>query len=385
MDLGSRSINVLSLFDGMSCGQIALKELGVNVNNYYASEIDKHAIKLTQHNFPNTIQLGDVTKWKQWDIDWSSIDLIMGGSPCQGFSFAGKQLAFDDPRSKLFFVFHEIRDVILQSNPSAMFLLENVKMKKEYEAVISQYMGIPPIQINSALVSAQNRVRLYWTNIANEPYGLFGDMQCMIPQPKDKGVLLRDILETDVPDKYYLSEKIIKGFIKHTENSKNKGSGFAWSPTTGTKKANCITSRCHKMGVDDNYIITHNTQTRNGKGKGGKGHLSKTDQKSYCLDTGNGQAIEFLNERQKANHKNENEKANTFLSTSWKGSQANGMTLVGATKIRRLTTIECKRLQTVPHWYDMSIVSDTQQYRALGNGWTIDVIKHILSHANFLI
>jgi len=141
------------------------------------------------------------------------IDLLIGGSPCQGFSFAGKQLAFDDPRSKLFFEFVRLKN---ECNPT-YFMLENVKMKKEFELIISKYMGVAPIEINSALLSAQNRVRLYWTNIANEPFGLFGDMQCTIPQPKDKGILLRDVLETEVLQKYYLSDKALATVTRKRE------------------------------------------------------------------------------------------------------------------------------------------------------------------------
>jgi DNA-cytosine methyltransferase len=152
-------MNVLSLFDGMSCGQIALKKLGIQVDNYFASEIDKHAIAVTMHNFPNTIQLGDVTKVFAKDLP--KIDLLIGGSPCQGFSFAGKQLNFDDPRSKLFFEFVRL----LEETKPKYFLLENVLMKKEYEQIITDHLGVEPIFINSALVSAQNRKRLYWTNI----------------------------------------------------------------------------------------------------------------------------------------------------------------------------------------------------------------------------
>lgn len=175
-------MNVLSLFDGMSCGQIALERAGINVSKYYAAELDKHAITVTQANYPNTIQLGDVTKWREWDIDWASIDLLIGGSPCQGFSFAGKQLAFDDPRSKLFFVYVDILNHIRGVNPSVKFMLENVKMKKEFLDVISNFLGVEPEPINSSLVSAQNRQRYYW---ANWEFG----------QPEDKGIVLADILE----------------------------------------------------------------------------------------------------------------------------------------------------------------------------------------------
>ena len=167
---------VLSLFDGMSCGQIALNRAGISYGKYYASEIDKHAIKVTQHNYPNTIQLGSVTDIKGTDLP--QIDLLIGGSPCQGFSFSGKQLNFDDPRSKLFFEFVRL---IKECKPK-YWLLENVVMKKEFEQVITEHLGVEPVKINSALVSAQNRERLYWANFP-------------IEQPNNKGIKLIDILE----------------------------------------------------------------------------------------------------------------------------------------------------------------------------------------------
>lgn len=154
-------MKVLSLFDGMSCGRIALHELGIVPETYYASEIDRHAIAQTRHNFPDTVFLGDVERWRDWDIDWERLDLVMGGSPCQGFSFAGKQLAFDDPRSRLFFVFAEILDYARSRNPRVKFLLENVNMKKDYLRIISEHVGVFPVNINSAPVSAQNRNRWY--------------------------------------------------------------------------------------------------------------------------------------------------------------------------------------------------------------------------------
>ena len=173
-----RFSSVLSLFDGMSCGQIALNRVGIAYDNYFASEIDKHAIKVTQTNYPKTIQLGDVTKVKGSDLP--KIDLLIGGSPCQGFSFSGKQLNFEDPRSKLFFEFVRL---VKELKPK-YWLLENVVMKKEFEQIISEHLGVLPININSSLVSAQNRDRLYWANFE-------------ITQPNDKEVNLIDILETD--------------------------------------------------------------------------------------------------------------------------------------------------------------------------------------------
>ena len=173
-----KGINVLSLFDGMSCGQIALKKLGIKVNKYFASEIDKYAISVTQSNFPETIQLGDIQFLSAERIN-HKIDLIIGGSPCQGFSFAGKQLNFNDPRSRLFFEFVRLKKEL---NPK-YFLMENVRMKKDYQNIISDLLGVQPVLINSALVSAQNRVRLYWTNIDG------------INQPEDLNIKLADIIE----------------------------------------------------------------------------------------------------------------------------------------------------------------------------------------------
>jgi site-specific DNA-cytosine methylase len=182
--------NVLSLFDGLSGGQLALTQNGIKYDTYYASEIDKYAIQVTQKNFPNTVQLGDVTKWQEWDIDWSSIDLIHGGSPCQGFSNAGKGLNFEDPRSKLFFVFVDILNHIRGGyNPNVKFLLENVRMKKEWLDVISEQLGVEPININSSLVSGALRNRFYWTNIEN------------VQQPEDTGIKLQDILENGYTDR----------------------------------------------------------------------------------------------------------------------------------------------------------------------------------------
>jgi DNA (cytosine-5)-methyltransferase 3A len=168
----------LSLFDGISCGQIALNKIGIKYKNYFASEINKFAIKVTQHNYPKTIQLGNIINIKAENLP--KIDLLIGGSPCQGFSFAGKQLNFKDPRSKLFFEFVRLLE---KTNPK-YFLFENVVMKQEYQDIISKYLGVNPIMINSSLVSAQNRQRLYWANFK-------------ITQPMDKRINLIDILETD--------------------------------------------------------------------------------------------------------------------------------------------------------------------------------------------
>ena len=228
-------MNVLSLFDGLSCGQIALERTKINVDNYYASEIDKHAIKVTQHNYPNTIQLGDVTQIKGQNLP--KIDLLIGGSPCQGFSFAGKQLNFNDPRSKLFFEFVRLKNEL---NPK-YFLLENVVMKKEFQDIITEYLGVKPIKINSNLVSAQTRERLYWTNIPN------------ITQPENHNIKLEDILEDIGPDgNYYDRKKLNKATILGRRlNEQGKREDYNKSipitqclevRATNRDKSNCITT-----------------------------------------------------------------------------------------------------------------------------------------------
>ena len=176
-----KGLNVLSLFDGMSCGQIALDRLNIKVNKYYASEIDPYCISVTQFNYENTIQLGDIREIKGKDLP--PIDLILGGSPCQGFSFSQRnRLNFDDPRSALFFEYVRVLNECREINPDIYFLLENVRMSNKSKDVITKYMGVDSIQIDSALVSWQRRNRLYWTNIPN------------VTQPQDRGIMLKDIL-----------------------------------------------------------------------------------------------------------------------------------------------------------------------------------------------
>ena len=306
-------MNILSLFDGMSCGQIALRELGIKVDKYFASEIDKHAIAQTQLNFPETIQLGSVTEVKATDLP--PIDMLIGGSPCQGFSFAGKQLNFSDPRSVLFFEYVRILKEIKEINPNVLFLLENVRMKRQFEAVISEQLGLQPVMINSALVSAQNRVRLYWTNIRTRKEGLFSELYTDIPQPKDKGLLLQDILEPNVPERYYLSDKTPTLTANAWEQNNLVVSG---------------TFRTHKDDFGFREI------------KSGKAATIP----ARAREDGSGQNVCKINHR-----------------------------------IRRLTPIECSRLQTIPSWYNWGC-SETQIYKMLGNGWTVDVIKHIFKYIN---
>jgi DNA (cytosine-5)-methyltransferase 3A len=270
-------MNVLSLFDGLSCGQIALNKVGISYDNYYASEIDVHAIKVTQHNYPNTIQLGDINNIKGSDLP--KIDLCFGGSPCQSFSSAGNRTGFDG-KSGLFWEFVRV----LNEVQPKYFLLENVKMKKEWEDIITKEMGVEPIRINSNLVSGQNRDRLYWTNIPN------------ITQPEDKKIKLSDVL-TD--DKF---REIPKCFY-------NK-----W----GTKE---------RINKNPNWV---------------------KNEKSNCLTTKNCHTNQYLFNEDK-------------------------------TLCRLLNPTEFEKLQTIPEGYT-SVVSNTERYKMIGNGWTVDVISHIFKN-----
>lgn len=191
----NNGINVLSLFNGMSTGHTALDNVGVKINKYYSSEIKPYAIKLTQHHYPRTIQLGDITRWREWDIDWGSIDLLLSGSPCQDLSSLGSGEGLKGKKSSLFFVFIDILNHIREFNPNVIFLQENVgSAKKEDVGIMSRAMGVYPVRINSNLLTAQNRDRYYWTNIKTKAFGMFGDSVVDIPQPQDKGIQLRDII-----------------------------------------------------------------------------------------------------------------------------------------------------------------------------------------------
>lgn len=338
-------MEVLSLFDGMSCGQIALRELGIPIERYYASEIDKHAIAQTKLNFPDTIHLGDVEGWREWDIDWPSIDLILAGSPCQGFSIAGKQLGLEDPRSRLFWVFVEILEFVRERNPQVRYLLENVRMKPEHERIINEALGLRPVVINSALVSAQNRVRLYWTNIRTKSDGLFGELLTDIPQPTDRGIMINDILEDDVDDRYYL------------------------------KADDAYFGACSGLGAPAIF------QRGRGYNKGGIHKHKSPTLTSCCWENNNVVAGTWRTYKDRGGFRPVNGgKAGALAARSREDGSGQGAVQIGA-RLRRLTPTECARLQTIPSWYQWGC-SDAQAYKMLGNGWTIEVIKHIIKFIN---
>lgn len=292
VDIG---IKVLSLFDGISCGMVALERAGISVDTYYASEIEPNAIKISNKNYPSIIQLGDVTKWNEWNIDWKSIDLLIGGSPCQGFSFAGKQLNFEDTRSKLFFEFANILGFVKECNPNIKFLLENVKMKKEYQDIISEYLGVEPVEVNSRLVSAQDRKRLYWCNFN-------------FSKPNDKNISISDIIGTDC---------------------------FA-----GAMRGRRIDENGFRADYRKDLPFVQQIECRK-------------DNKSNCVTTVT--------------------KDNVIVFSKQRFFKA----LENREKWRYLHVEEAEQLQTLPIGYTSGI-SNSARLKAIGNGWTVDVIAHIL-------
>ena len=390
-------MKVLSLFDGMSCGQQALERAGIEVENYFASEIDKYAIQVTMANYPNTIQLGSVVGVDGYSLP--KIDLLIGGSPCQSFSFAGKRngMATTDEQEILTlehylklkaegyefegqsYLFWEFMRLLYEVKPK-YFLLENVEMGEKWEGVLTQAIGVHALHINSALVSAQNRKRIYFTNIGMESAGLFGYPVSIIEKPKDKKILLKDILESEVDEKYFLSEK---SFI--FDRIKNNHPFTPRIPNEN-QKSNYI--KIGGSGVDD--LIVHNTMPRSSTtGKGGTGHLSRADGKTYCLDTGNTNAVEVREVKQLSTNNKSNGGTQPYqqdriydvngISPALQAQLPNGSTMINTSRIRRLTPIECERLQTVKDNYT-NYVSDSQRYKMLGNGWTIEVISHIFKY-----
>ena len=349
-------MNVLSLFDGMSCGQQALERAGIKVNEYYASEVDPYAIQITMKNYPSTIKLGDVRNVNGKSLP--KIDLLIGGSPCQSFSFAGhrKGMSTKDEQEILTlnhylqlkeegfefegqsYLFWEYMRLLDEVKPT-YFLLENVLMSKKWKYILSDAIGCEPIMINSNLVSAQNRKRLYWTNIKG------------ISILDDKGIYLKDILEENPESKYYLSDKMIEWLNKHAIKR-----GTQIKAKTGEDKSSTITATATVKGnLSTDYIVAmrgrnpDNPKSRVAGLPTEQIPEAREDGKTNCLTT-------VLKDNYVVNTEPE-------------------------LRLRKLTPIESERLQTVKDNYTQG-VSDSQRYRMLGNGWTVDVIAHIFKHLN---
>lgn len=360
-----KPIIVLSLFDGISSGQIALERANIPVNTYYASEIDKYAIQVTQKNYPNTIQLGDVTKidFKQFE---GKVDLLIGGSPCQDLSIAGNRKGLTGERSGLFYKYVEA----LQTIKPKYFLLENnVGMPKEAYEEISRLMGCYPVMINSALVSAQSRKRFYWTNIGEKEYDLFGFPTSAIPQPNDKKIFLRDVIESGNVwnhKAYALTASYNGACFPHDFLRKQKQMVAEPIPCAiRTRKDNTGSYKRLEVKNDDKANSLTSVQTDS--------MVCKPIRIGECGKGGQAQRIYSVNG-----------KAVTLKSNGGGGGAKTGLYKIdlpdGDYIIRKLTPLECERLQTVPEGYTEGI-SNTQRYKCLGNGWTVDVIAHIF---NFL-
>ena len=364
-------MKVLSLFDGMSCGRIALDQLGIPVEKYYASEIDKYAMQVSAANYPDIEQVGDICNLDP--KDYQDVDLMLAGSPCQGFSFAGKQLAFDDPRSALFFEF--IR--LLKEIKPKYFLLENVRMKKEFLQVISQQVsecypeitfGIEPIFINSSLLSAQSRQRYYWTNILG------------IQEPEDKGIVLRDILEDN-----FDSDRD-KSYCIDANYSKTGAKPHHYKD----KYRRQLVSKPQQIGIATD-INGHDILKRvySPDGKSPTVNTCQGGNREPKVVTGGairGRAYDNKGKRMDRDGSSVANKTTQMLELR-KDDKSNAITTVGKDSVavnedltwRKLTPLECERLQTVPDNYT-DHVSNTQRYKMLGNGWTVAVIKHIFEN-----
>lgn len=448
---------ILSLFNGMSCGYMALQEAGIPVTKYYSSEVDKHAVAMSSILYPDTIQLGDVRNIDVNELD--KVDILIGGSPCQSFSFAGKMKGMStkcekeilsleqylelkeqnfefEGQSYLFWEYVRIYTELRLINPDIKFFLENVLMVEKWERLISKTLDVNPIMINSALLSAQNRKRLYWTNIGMAPAGLFGEMTSTIKQPEDKGVLLKDILEENVAEKYYLSDKALKYLEKDTTNG--------WSDRLSMlnyddkDKAGCITAN-HSKGVPYNMIKCVAMRGRNPENPKSRESGLPTEQmieprddgKTICLTSvQKDNLVMQINPSKESGgkqpyqqnrvchtegispalcaHKSdllilgcdyrtdegfrirENGKSGTLAARARNDESCGQLAVIQQPttdyRIRRLTPRECGRLQTVPeHLLDKMLssgISDTQLYKMFGNGWTVSVIAHILSYLN---
>ncbi len=348
-------MNVLSLFDGIACGFVALKKRGIKVDNYYASEVDKWAIQVAKKNHPKIIHLGDIKGYKSWNLP--KIDLVIGGSPCQGFSLAGKQLNFDDPRSELFFIYVEILWMIQNKNPDVKFLLENVKMKKGYQDAITALLQVEPILINSDLVSAQNRQRLYWCNWE-------------VKRPKDKGILLKDIVFPDClfNSVFQFPHGCSVGGIRQ----------FKKSPTLSKQFHNNYFPVCLHQNFSKNIGIHTKKSCA----------LRAVASANYQTLLLSKKAINYMNKEVAGGRTHwdfkhhpdcKNDKPAAIVSNFFKGVPYNVLRQNGI--IRKFDPIECERLQTLPDNYTKG-VSNTQRYKIIGNGWTIDAIDHLLSTIN---
>ena len=339
-------MNVVSLFNGMNTGRQALENVGIKVNKYYSSEIKPYAIELTQHHFPDTIQVGDVTKWKEWDIDWKSIDLILSGSPCQDLSAAGKRAGINGKKSSLFFTFVEILEHIKSLNPKVLFLQENVGSASKLDVgIMSRALGVYPCNINSSLLTAQLRNRYYWSNIRTKE--TMFDIVTDIPQPKDLGIMFKDI----ITDGYVDKDKHNALLESISRQSKNQD---------GMKKRNVSVPGMITLIYEHNNELRCKTNT-----KQGFDIVTEND----CID------LSFPTSTTRRGRVTKGKSPCLMESNNNLYSYKDGI-------VRTVNQIEMERLQGFPDGYT-SILSKAKAGSLLGDGWTLPIIEHIFSFIKF--
>jgi DNA (cytosine-5)-methyltransferase 3A len=345
-------MNVISLFNGMNTGRQALENIGIKVNKYYSSEIKPYAIELTQHHFPDTIQVGDVTKWKEWGIDWKSIDLILSGSPCQDLSAAGKRAGINGKKSSLFFTFVEILEHIKSLNPKVLFLQENVGSASKLDVgIMSRALGVYPVRINSKLLTAQLRDRYYWSNIRTKE--TMFDLVTDIPQPKDLGIMFKDIITDGHVERVKalaLLESESRVCTSQESIKKRAEREFINMIYVKRDKANALLESDYKHFIKDEIKQDIYIKKRLEKGK-------QTPNLIY-VDTDKHVAQEYLK------HRNETTKMLTFIKEN--------------EIVRTVNKIEMCRLQGFPDNY-CDILSTKKAGSLLGDGWTLPIIEHIFS------
>ena len=375
-------MRVLSCFDGMACGKVALERSGIPVTSYHAFEIDKYAIQVATKNHPDIIEMGDITQWEHHKDIIPIPDLIIAGSPCQGFSNAGKGLNFDDPRSKLFFVFVDILNYYKSKNPNLKFMLENVRMKQEWQDVISSYMEVEPVKLNSSLVSAQNRVRLYWANFP-------------ITAPEDRRIVLSDIIEDGNVDRdksYTIDANYHKGgnprsnfedgkrqlvFGADIRNQVTKHGTEEQLNIRKDEKSNCVVpSYPHKLNGVIVKTIPHGYIPEKEEVKDKYPSLCAQDPSSkHLIQVGMADDVKGLD----INRRVYSSGGKSPPLSTMQGGHRQPKIAIDFSHYRKLTPVECERLQTLPDNYTAG-VSNTQRYKMIGNGWTIDMVSHILNH-----
>lgn len=344
-------MNVLSLFNGMNTGRQALENVGIKVNKYYSSEIKPYAIELTQHHFPDTIQVGDVTKWREWDIDWKSIDLVLSGSPCQDLSAAGKRAGINGSRSSLFFTFVDILNHIKELNPNVLFLQENVGSANKLDVgIMSRALGVYPARINSSLVTAQLRDRYYWSNIKTRQDGMFGDIVTDIPQPKDRKIMFKDIITSGIVNREK-SVCLMEGTISkhHSENPLNeKHQEYLKSRETPKNFISLVYEENNQLRVKTNTLKGYDVVTEND-----------------CID------LSFPTSTTRRGRVTKGKSPCLMESSNNLYSYKDGI-------VRTVNKVEMCRLQGFPDDY-CDILSTAKAGSLLGDGWTLPIIEHIFS------